>query len=201
MASEGQQPDEMKELERELRALVPRGPKVDLARIMYRAGQASMSPIPAVAPVAAKVWGGWFWPTSAGVMTLLALWLGVMLIVSQVRPAIDTRDTHNHTAVVQPALPKTPAPNSPMLLENVPGSVVESTSPGDARYLRDRQVVISQGADALPHNQAAHSQAGSPPGSAPPGTPGSYGSLSRGLLREHRRTTQRATMWSELWNQ
>lgn len=194
MASEGpQHPDEMKELERELRALVPRGPKVDLARIMFRAGQASMAPVPPLAPpLPAKPWGTWFWPASAGVMSLVALWLGAIIVVSQFRPhdtpaAPDTPHPTHMVAVPAPVPASTE--NYPPIVENPSPIVVEPATPSDARYLRDRQVVISQGVDALPRHQA---------GNAPSDTPGSYGSMNREMLRE-RRSPQRATFWSEFW--
>ena len=61
-----------------------------------------------------------------------------------------------------------------------------------ASYLRDRRTAIDEGVEAL---SSSHT------GAAPAGAPGSYGSLRSGILREQRRTNQRATMWTELWKQ
>lgn len=193
MAREEQQPDELKELERELRALVPRGPKVELARMMYLAGQASLSPVPpgGVPLVPAKPTGGWGWPVATGLMSLVALWLGALIIVLQTRgPLVQHAEPVPAPSAASPAPVNHPSPMPPIVVQT---QVVDPTrTQADASYLRDRRTAIDEGVEAMPSATT---------GTAPAVSPGSYGSLRNGILREQRRTTHRATMWSELWNQ
>ncbi len=155
MASEGQPPDEMKsgemkELERELRALVPRGPRVELAKLMYLAGQASLSPVPPLVPLAAApLWRTqWLWPVSTAVAATAAAWLGVLLFLSNHREALTTTEPRE---IVQPHAPL-PAPRA---VPEAPTSVVSvepappTTTTVDAHYLRARETALSAGVDAL----------------------------------------------------
>src|SRR5687767_7511556 len=95
MAGERHHPDEMnpedhRELERELRALVPRAPNVELAKLMYLAGQASLSPVPPMAPIgAAPLWRAqWWWPASTAAAGTVAAWLAVLLVLSHHKPSL-----------------------------------------------------------------------------------------------------------------
>lgn len=192
MAGEGQShPDELKELERELRALVPRGPRVEMARMMYLAGQASMSPVPPTAPGVAPKAFGWMWPLSTGAMKLVALWLGALLLVSHAPDVLvnTPRSNTQHPHPLHPVLP--PNNPAPALAENGAPAVVPGTTTVDARYLRDRQTAIRDGVEALPPSGTVGSSE----------VPGTYGSLTRKLMNEQRAATHRATMWSELFNQ
>ncbi len=181
MACEGQpHPDELKELERELRALVPRGPRVEMARMMYLAGQASMSPVPPVAPGVAPKMMGWFWPLSTGAMTLVALWLGALLVVLQTRPGLVNNAGHSD--------PPHHAPHPPVVVDVAPPLRVTQPTVAAAP---PRAVAPVDGED-----QTALSETSS---SSP--KPGTYGTLTRRLMNEQRRSTQRATMWSELFSQ
>jgi hypothetical protein len=200
MDYEGQQPRELKELERELRALVPRGPKVDLARIMFMAGQASMSPIPPPAPPAVP-WGAWYWPISTAIASVVAVWLGVMLIWTQTHPTLVPAPQHAvapHPPLENPqAAPRaedSASPDAPLsaIAEYSPGVGVSESLVEDARYVRDRQTALSQGIDALP--QPAQSGARST-------SPETYGALTRDVIREQQRRTIRGdttSLW-DLW--
>jgi hypothetical protein len=154
MNSDDMNPDDLRHLERELRALVPRAPSTDLAKLMYRAGQASLSPLPPIAPLAVAPVdrGQWLWPASTAVTGTLAAWLAVMLIIAYNRPSFPDAPTrsvvHPHplpppVAVQEmaPAAPQIPAPRPTMTAEN-------------ATYIRDRDTALQHGVDALSHPAA-----------------------------------------------
>ncbi|HTN75533.1 MAG TPA: hypothetical protein VL096_09810 [Pirellulaceae bacterium] len=195
MAHEEQQPDDLKPFEYELRELVPRGPKVDLARFMYRAGQASVSPVPPAPPATLALPGAWLWPTSTGIMTLIALSLGAVLLLTR-SPLLDNSAPREPHLVVAPQPTTAPLvaesrPHAGIALENSPAADVTQTLSGEANYVRDREVALSQGIDALPRNQAS---------SGTSGTPESYASLNQKLRREVQRQTKPAGFWTDLWN-
>lgn len=166
MASEGQHSDEvtspeLKELERELRALVPRGPNIELAKLMYQAGQASLSPVPPLAPIvaAAPLWRKqWLWPASTAIAATAAAWLGVLLLLSQHRASLPQTEPRT---IVQPHAPL-PAP-SPVQAESqavVNSEAAAPTVPAtDAHYLRARETALSAGVDALSDKDGSHATA------------------------------------------
>jgi hypothetical protein len=157
MASEGQCPDEMRALERELRALVPRGPNIEMAKMMYRAGQASLSPVPSLLPLAAVApWRSqWLWPVSTAATSIIAGWLAVMLVVSHNKESLPASTPK---VVTRPDTPKPNAPAAPAagaaLAEIGP---IETITPGDAHYFRYRQIAVDEGVEALPVAPAGES--------------------------------------------
>lgn len=154
MDREGQSPGElnspeMKELERELRALVPRAPNVELAKVMYLAGQASLSPVPPSppAPPAAGWNAQWLWPISTAIAATAAAWLGVLLFLANHRHALETPAPPR--VIVQPHAPATLPPQQ----AEPSVAAIEAPAPAvaaqDAHYLRARETALSAGVDAL----------------------------------------------------
>lgn len=200
MASEGQQPGEMnaqesRALERELRALVPRNPRIDVAKVMYLAGQASLSPVPPLAPIApTPTWNSqWLWPAATAVSSVLAAWLAVLLVLSHNKDSLPAPEPRT---VAQPhhATPKTdPPPPLPAAEQAVASSASAppvNISAADAHYLNARKTAIQQGVEALPEP---------PPNSSQPVEVSSYRELkARSFKRElggHRTITGSWTSW------
>lgn len=167
MASEGQQPGEMnaqesKALERELRALVPRGSRIDVAKVMYFAGQASLSPVPPLAPVApTPAWHSqWLWPAATAVSSVLAAWLAVLLVLSHHKDSIPKPEPRtiaqpHHTAPSTDPPPPQPVPEQAVAASAPTPSVTINAA--DAHYLNARKTAIQQGVEALPEPPADHS--------------------------------------------
>lgn len=156
MASEGQHPDDLKSLERELRALVPKSPNIDMAKLMYEAGQASLSPVPAPLPFApVPAWRSqWLWPVSTAAVSTLAAWLAVLLALSYHRASLEPKPR----AIEPPHPPMVARPASEPIPAAPEPAAVATFKAEDATYLRDRQTAIRQGVEALPSNAAGGSR-------------------------------------------
>lgn len=157
MAGEGQDAREMNALERELRALAPCAATIDVARLMYEAGQASLSPVPPVAPAKGSR-THWMWPVSTALTGSLAAWLGITLLFMHNRaeltgvpitaPAPDAPTVAITSPQVTAQAVTRPKTRKPQEFE-LSAPIIER-SPDDGRYLRARQVAIERGVDALP---------------------------------------------------
>lgn len=179
MAGEGHA-REMNDLERELRALVPRGPHVDVARLMYEAGQASLSPVPPTAPSvrAAAARSHWLWPLSTALTASLAAWLGITLVILQNRTPLATPEAPsaapaapatiaNHQVSPPGSISPAPRPevSPPMSGARDQAQTWAATDRGPgitsegARYLRAREVAIDQGVEAIPSLAADNASA------------------------------------------
>jgi hypothetical protein len=156
MASEGQHPDDVRALERELRALVPKSPNIDAARLMYLAGQASLSPMPPPIPFApTPVWRAqWLWPISTAAAGVVAAWLAVLLAISYHHASLEPKTR----VIVRPHPPVVPVPQTESKPATVEATAVATIKAEDAHYLRDRQTAIRQGVEALPSNSASGSR-------------------------------------------
>lgn len=172
MDHEAKQPGEINELERELRALVPRAPKIEVARLMYMAGQASMSPVPPPAPVVAG--SAWYWPLSTAISSVIAVWLSVMLIITNYNPSLSP--------IPRAGKPDTPKKKSPPV---DPPQVVAVEKPAASG---DREITMPVKNEII-----------SPSLGTAVSTPGTYGSMTRSIIREEeRRTGKKYT--GAMWN-
>jgi hypothetical protein len=165
----------MNDLERELRALTPRGPHVDLARMMYLAGRASLAPVSRSASkaiLAPPVRAPWLWPLSTAITGTLAAWLAVMLVVVQYRSVGIERPTRAQA-------PHPPAMHLPSAPHVVPAAEAmtsqDAFSPSDqsypvvansdAHFLRAREAALQQDISRttthseLPRSAAMNSEA------------------------------------------
>jgi hypothetical protein len=146
----------LKALERELRALVPKSPNIEVAKLMYLAGQASLSPLPPPVPFApTPLWRSqWVWPISTAAAGTLAAWLAVLLAISYHHAALEPKPK----IVVQPHPPMT-APVAKTDVQPAPVEVnaVATMKAEDARYLRDRETALRQGVEALPQTGSSGS--------------------------------------------
>lgn len=88
--------DEVNELERALRELAPAPARLDIARTMYRAGQAAAQ---------AQRSGARFWQMATGVASVAALTLGALLAIpSQPQIVYVPRDTESIAAPSTPQM-------------------------------------------------------------------------------------------------
>jgi len=128
-------------LEKSLAALVPAPGRIDRDQLLYRAGQASVRPRP------------WLWPTTTGLFAIVATILGTALAV-QSRPAPVERIVY--VSVPQPAAQtktepmSSGAPTAIVSRSNSSGLDSEDSWPGSIGYLKERNLVVRWGADALP---------------------------------------------------
>lgn len=174
MGSEGPSEREMNDLERELRALTPRGPHVDLARMMYLAGRASLAPVSRSASkaiLAPPVRAPWLWPLSTAITGTLAAWLAVMLVVVQSRsvpferPAIRARAPHPPALHPQRGAEDAATVEGLATQESEPSQSYPVVASSDAHFLRAREAALQQDTShttdhsELPRGTAVNSEA------------------------------------------
>lgn len=143
---------DLNELERTLEALAPRASRLDREQLMYRAGQASVSPRRA-----------WIWPASTAALTVTAVVLGLALLLRPVdEPLRDTVSPHADERADHIAGKAEPASSDARgaLTEVDPLPSKETRLP--ANYLRVRRLALAQGVDALPIARVSGGQAGRP---------------------------------------
>lgn len=127
--------EELAALQAALGRLTPAPDGINVARLLFRAGQASVPR------------RGWAWPSAAAASTLLAATLGVVLLFRPVpSPAERIR------VVEVPAPPTKPVvPEQPRAPDDAPSVPAEAEPPrGDDDYLRLRREVLARGLEALP---------------------------------------------------
>jgi hypothetical protein len=139
---------------------------------MYMAGQASMAPVPPPAPVVAG--SAWYWPLSTAISSVIAVWLSVMLIITNYNPSLTPMPRAG-----KPDIPKKKSPpvDAPQVV------VVEKPAPSG-----DREVTMP-----------VKDQFESPALSTSISSPGTYGSMTRNIIREEQRRTGKthaAGMWT-----
>jgi hypothetical protein len=178
-----QHPDDLKQFERELRALVPRGPNIEVARLMYVAGQASMAPVPSPLPQPAG--SAWYWPLSTAISSSIAIWLAALLIITEQNPSLmPTPQTAGND---KKAMPTTPAENPPTgktvvaIVEKSAGGGDVLLSPAQVTAIEPSAMTFEPSAAAVMPDSLSAAIAG----------PGTYGSLTRSVLRDAQRDVQR----------
>jgi hypothetical protein len=125
-------------LEKSLAALVPVPGRIDRDQLLFRAGQASVRH------------HLWLWPTAAALMAIVAVSLGMVLAW---RPGPMTMERIVYVPVPQPS-----AAASDAVVTPAPSVAPESSSAMDtgdywassSEYLRERNLAIRWGVDALP---------------------------------------------------
>lgn len=129
---------ELASLREALARLRPAPDPIDLGRLLFRAGQASVPR------------RGWAWPCATAASALLAVALGAGLLL---RPGPQTVE---HVVVVHDKPPPAPPPEPPAREQPVPPAVARTTPDeadrgrGAGDYFRLREQVLARGADALP---------------------------------------------------
>jgi len=137
--SESTPDPKLAELEKSLSALVPVPGRIDRDQLLFRAGQASARPFV------------WLWPTTTGLLVVVATVLGAALALRPVPIPVGK--------VVYVTIPQSAADFAPMpqvdssASSRRPGSAAELDDDlwaGSAEYLRQRNQAIRWGVDALP---------------------------------------------------
>ena len=129
-------PTELAAFQAALARLAPAPDRVNIARLLFRAGQLS-------APRR-----GWTWPCAAAASMMLAVALGTVLVF---RPL--PQPAERIVTVYVPAVPvPTPQPetSTPSTDETPALPTASASGGGDGDYLRLRRDVLSHGLDALP---------------------------------------------------
>jgi hypothetical protein len=178
------------EIEADLSAYAPRPPRIDRDRLMFEAGRAAVQSQLSAGAAAAMRQGfvawfpspptffptSWLWPASTLAMTLVALGLGIALLLRpdpQERMPVVDRVRH------APAASRPATPHPPLLVNSggLPptgqqdrpeppapeGPVVSLDSLPENHLLRVRQVVLTQGVEALPSPVVRETTRLSPP--------------------------------------
>lgn len=167
----------LQRFEAELASLSPGRLQLDRDRVMFLAGQASVSPMVAL-PSPYR----WQWPTAFSAMTALAASL-MLIIVLRPQPQALERIVYRSG----PAPQGDPSPNiradtlepSPFdaLASNVKHDGHLSHQPSDSVYLRQRDQVLAMGIEGWANDLA-------PSGTRERVPAPTYGDLLKGLLRD-----------------
>lgn len=190
MSSELPRESSDQQVEADLSAYAPRPPRIDRDRLMFEAGRAAaQSQLSAGAAAAMRqgfiAWfpspptlipGNWLWPASTLAMALVALGLGFALLL---RPDPQERVPDVARRMRAPDLKAPAAPHPPLLVSSggLPptgrqdrpeppapeGPVVSLDSLPENHLLRVRQVLLTQGVEALPSPVVRETTRLSPP--------------------------------------
>lgn len=127
--------DELAALQAALARLAPAPDGINVARLLFRAGQAS---------VPRRTWA---WPAATAASALLAATLGAVLVLRPLPPPAE-----RIVIVKEPAPSPQPAvPVSPRVPDETASVPAEADQPrGDGDYLQLRREVLARGVDALP---------------------------------------------------
>jgi hypothetical protein len=136
-----QTPKDLAEVESALSALAPASARIDRDYVLFHAGRAS-------APR-----GGWLWPSTSAVMTIVALALG-WVAVKQTRAPLVTGEVRERIVYLPTPIPK---PTPPLIDDDTPmphmGSdaifAYEEDGFPESASLRQRQMAFRFGVDAL----------------------------------------------------
>jgi hypothetical protein len=131
-------------LEKSLSALVPLPGRIDRDQLLYRAGQASVRPRP------------WLWRTSTGLLAVVAAILGTALAV-QSKPETIERIVYVQVPHPQAKMETESASTSKSATAMVANSFgLDSLEYriGSADYLKERDLAVRWGVDALPPPQS-----------------------------------------------
>jgi hypothetical protein len=129
---------ELASLRDALARLRPAPDPIDLGRLLFRAGQASVPR------------RGWAWPCATAASALLAAALGAGLLLRPAPPTVE------HIVVVHDQPPPAPTPEPAAREQPVLPAVARATpedtdrGQGAGDYFRLREQVLARGADALP---------------------------------------------------
>lgn len=173
-----QKDPELTALETNMRSLRPRGDWLDRERLMYRAGQASVSAQPAPRPPSLRA--TLLRPAATAVSWLLALTFGLLLIqremasTSGIETPIAQQNASRDSGTTSFATTK------PNRATNIAADHASAPSIASGRskklrddYLRLRQLVVNKGLDAMPPPTGA-SRTSAKPNSEPPESRSTY---------------------------
>lgn len=131
--------DELAEFQTALARLMPSPDGINVAQMMFRAGQLSAQR------------RSWAWPSAAVASMMLAATLGFVLLL---RPVPQPNERIVTVYVQPPPAPTSPAPpvESPIESnEKMPVPLYQTSIPrGESDYLRLRRDILTYGLDALP---------------------------------------------------
>jgi hypothetical protein len=158
MSDEEQHKDELAPeltaLERHLREMLPRAPRVDRDRLMYAAGQAApRAPIGIASTRRVARAPGWMWPVATATMTAATVLLGTVL-VWQKQPNFIAEKDSQPPSVVKFASTSTDSETEDSARYAIRDRWPAGLSP-ESGYLGVRYIALTRGVNALPFEESS----------------------------------------------